>query len=101
MRRIGEGVTEATADAWIAAWEAQAAEDGLERGSAYWQSGLGMDRRAAAALSPTLSMPCVPLAAAHGNPRYRSGGRLPEKMTPFQSNEVGSSRSKRTADSPS
>ena len=23
---------------WIAAWEAQAAEDGLERGSAYWQA---------------------------------------------------------------
>ena len=29
---IGEGVTETTADAWIAAWEAQAAQDGLERG---------------------------------------------------------------------
>jgi hypothetical protein len=29
-------VTEPTADAWIAAWEAQATQDGLERGSAYW-----------------------------------------------------------------
>ena len=36
---IGEGVTPETADAWIAAWEAKAAEDGLERGSAYWQAG--------------------------------------------------------------
>ena len=27
------------ADAWIAASEAKAAEDGLERGSAYWQAG--------------------------------------------------------------
>jgi hypothetical protein len=32
-------VTEPTADAWIAAWETQAAEDGLERGSAYWEAG--------------------------------------------------------------
>jgi hypothetical protein len=39
-RLIGEGVTEETADAWIAAWEAQAAQDGLERGSAYWQAGV-------------------------------------------------------------
>ena len=38
-RLIGERVTEETADAWIAAWEAQAAQDGLERGSAYWQAG--------------------------------------------------------------
>jgi hypothetical protein len=29
-RLIGEGATEAAADAWIAAWEAQAARDGLE-----------------------------------------------------------------------
>lgn len=34
-----EGVSEATADAWIAAWEAQAARDGQERGSAYWTAG--------------------------------------------------------------
>jgi hypothetical protein len=32
-------VTEATADAWIAAWEAKAAEDGLQRGAAYWDAG--------------------------------------------------------------
>jgi hypothetical protein len=38
-RLIGEGMTAATADAWIAAWEAKAAEDGLERGSAYWDVG--------------------------------------------------------------
>ena len=38
-RLIGERVTEATADAWIAAWETEAAEDDLERGSAYWDSG--------------------------------------------------------------
>jgi hypothetical protein len=36
---ITDGATEETADAWIAAWEAKAAEDGLERGSASWQSG--------------------------------------------------------------
>jgi hypothetical protein len=35
---MGDGATEETADAWIAAWEAQAAEDGLERGAAYWQA---------------------------------------------------------------
>lgn len=29
---IGEGLTEATADAWIAACETRASEDGLERG---------------------------------------------------------------------
>ena len=38
-RLIGERVTEETADAWIAAWEAQAAQDGLERGAAYWDAG--------------------------------------------------------------
>jgi hypothetical protein len=32
-------MTAATADAWIAAWEAQAAPDSLGRGSAYWQAG--------------------------------------------------------------
>jgi hypothetical protein len=37
-RLIGERMTEATADAWIAAWEAKAAQDGLERLSAYWQA---------------------------------------------------------------
>ena len=38
-RLIGERVAPETADAWIAAWEATAAEDGLERGSAYWEAG--------------------------------------------------------------
>jgi hypothetical protein len=38
-RLIGERVTEETADAWIAAWEAQAVQNGLARGSAYWQRG--------------------------------------------------------------
>jgi hypothetical protein len=44
---VGDGATEATADAWIAAWEARAAEDGLARGLAYWGRGLGPDRSAA------------------------------------------------------
>ncbi len=35
-RLVGLGVTDATADAWIMAWMAQAARDGIERGSAYW-----------------------------------------------------------------
>jgi hypothetical protein len=38
-RLIGERLDEETADAWIAAWEAQAALDGLSRGSAYWEAG--------------------------------------------------------------
>jgi hypothetical protein len=38
-RLMGEGMTEATADAWIAAWQEQAARDGLERGAAYWDAG--------------------------------------------------------------
>jgi hypothetical protein len=38
-RLISERVTEETADAWIAAWEAQAVQNGLARGSAYWQRG--------------------------------------------------------------
>ena len=38
-RLIGEGVSELTADAWIAAWEAKATQDGLERGSASWRAG--------------------------------------------------------------
>ena len=46
-RLIGERVTPEMADAWIAAWEAQAAHDGLERGSEYWPGGLGLDRRTA------------------------------------------------------
>jgi len=38
-RLISEGVTEATVDAWIAGWGAQAAQEGLGRGAAYWQAG--------------------------------------------------------------
>jgi hypothetical protein len=38
-RLIGERVTEETADAWLAAWEAKAAGDGVERGSGYWDAG--------------------------------------------------------------
>jgi hypothetical protein len=38
-RLIGERVTPETADAWIAAWETQAAHDGVQRGSAYWEAG--------------------------------------------------------------
>jgi hypothetical protein len=33
-----DGLSETTADAWIAAWEGQAARDGQERGSAYWDA---------------------------------------------------------------
>jgi hypothetical protein len=40
-RLIGEGVAETTADAWIAGRKAQAAEDGLDCGSAYWPGRLG------------------------------------------------------------
>jgi hypothetical protein len=38
-RLIGERVTPETADAWIAAWDAQAAQDGLEPGREYWDRG--------------------------------------------------------------
>lgn len=38
QRLIGTGVAPETADAWIAAWHRKAAEDGLERGSAYWDA---------------------------------------------------------------
>jgi hypothetical protein len=40
-RLMGEGVTEETADAWIAAWEAEAARRGLKRGQEFWQAGWG------------------------------------------------------------
>ena len=36
---IAERVTEATADAWIAAWDVQAAENGLEHCRVYWERG--------------------------------------------------------------
>jgi hypothetical protein len=38
-RLIGNGVAAETADAWIAAWHAQAAREGLDRGSGYWALG--------------------------------------------------------------
>ena len=38
-RLIGDGVTEPTADGWVAAWEAQAERDGIERSAAYWEAG--------------------------------------------------------------
>jgi hypothetical protein len=38
-RLIGERVTPATADAWLAAWAEQAAADGLEHGRGYWDAG--------------------------------------------------------------
>jgi hypothetical protein len=36
QRLIGDGLTEVTADAWIAAWEVRAVLEGLQRGSAWW-----------------------------------------------------------------
>jgi hypothetical protein len=38
-RLIGEGTTEETAGAWIAAWDAQAAQEALEPGREYWDRG--------------------------------------------------------------
>jgi len=43
-RLIGEGVTEATADTWIAAWAGLSAVDGRERDAAYWGGRMGLDR---------------------------------------------------------
>jgi hypothetical protein len=37
-RLIGDGATEATADAWISAWAEQARRYGVERGSGYWDA---------------------------------------------------------------
>jgi hypothetical protein len=36
---MGDGMAEATADAWLAAWAEQAAQDGLEPSAAYWEAG--------------------------------------------------------------
>ncbi len=36
IRLIGSGMTECTADAWLAAWATRAAAEGIERGRAYW-----------------------------------------------------------------
>lgn len=38
-RLIASGMTEGTADAWIAAWAVRAAAEGIERGAAYWDAG--------------------------------------------------------------
>ena len=38
-RLIGDRLDEGRADAWLAAWAAQAARDGIERGEAYWDAG--------------------------------------------------------------
>jgi hypothetical protein len=37
-RLILDGATESTADAWIAAWDAQAAQHGLSRDAGYWEA---------------------------------------------------------------
>ena len=39
QRLIGQGATAETADAWIAAWDAQAARDGVLRDGRYWERG--------------------------------------------------------------
>jgi hypothetical protein len=46
-RLISDRVPEATADAWLAAWKAQAARDGLEHGSCLLGDRLAVDRRGA------------------------------------------------------
>ena len=38
-RLIGEGMTEGTAEAWIAAWDIEATREGLEPGRVYWERG--------------------------------------------------------------
>jgi hypothetical protein len=38
-RLISDGASPENADAWLAAWGAQATEDGLERGAVYWEAG--------------------------------------------------------------
>jgi hypothetical protein len=40
-RLIGDGMTEATADAWLTAWADKAARDGLERASVGTRAGSG------------------------------------------------------------
>lgn len=53
-RLISEGVTEATADARIAAWADQATRDGVERGRANWGGRVVLDRRPADAARAAL-----------------------------------------------
>jgi hypothetical protein len=38
-RLMGEGMTEAMADAWIAAWAERARTEGIERGATWWDRG--------------------------------------------------------------
>jgi hypothetical protein len=38
-RLTGEGMSDDRADEGIARWQAQAARDGVERGSGYWSAG--------------------------------------------------------------
>jgi hypothetical protein len=38
-RLVGEGELRTRAETLVAAWEAQAGQGGLERGSAYWDAG--------------------------------------------------------------
>ncbi len=45
-------MSEATADAWLAAWAEEAARDGLERGSTYWEGVVAIRPR-----SPRLGWP--------------------------------------------
>ena len=37
-RLVGTGMTEETADAWLAAWASVAARDGRPRDAAYWDA---------------------------------------------------------------
>ena len=37
-RLIGVGMSEETAEAWIEAWAAKAAQDGVQRGAGYWDA---------------------------------------------------------------
>jgi hypothetical protein len=45
-------MTDATAEAWIAAWDARAARDCLDPGRDYWERRWGVDRRREAAPGP-------------------------------------------------
>ncbi len=77
-RLTGEGMTEATADAWIAVWEVHAAQDVVERGSGYWEAAwvgsplsqrIGSGRtRSARTDWPTRGAQCPPVAL-DGRPR--------------------------------
>lgn len=51
-RLIGSGLDETAADAWLAAWANVAAQDGLERGAAYWALPGGGSRPSARGARP-------------------------------------------------